>query len=339
MNGIDDNDIPVGPAGAEATETAIVPVDNARNAEGSLVWMGYLWCVIAGAFAPGTALLASIFVGYGTYVLTVLRDARSAMTAAGIGLVAAVAAGILLGPGAVPAAILTVVAAAFMGISLGSGTLTSGKACLLCALLALALLGIDSSLATWAGTSLNEAALAQIDETLKSLSAGMTGIEEGIEAARDIMRVLWPSSYTLHALACVIAAALGTRVARSGLKARAPRALTFTEFDPPLWVAVVLLVAIVGLAASQAAPAREVVLMVSANLAMAARFAFGTAGVAVAAWALRRRGMGIVATLFICGVLVFFDMQFFVMAIVGLIDFWANIRHLNRGVIVASLKA
>lgn len=312
-------------------ETGIVPAADVRMPENGLVWMGYLWCILAGAFSPSTSILASMCVGYGTLVLTVMRGERSALTAVGIGCVAATVSSLFVGADIIPTALVSLCSAAVIGIGLGSGKLTSSGACLVAAITALMLLGIDSSLATWAGTNLNDLALEQIDKTFAALSAGMTGLEEGLTLARTIMGILWPTSYTLHAVVGVIAAALGGRVARTGLGALAPRKLTLTTFDPPLWVAGALLVSIVGLAAAQAAPAKDIVLMVSANLLMAVRFAFGVAGVAVAAWLMRRRGMGIVATLLVCAILVFIDMQFFVMAIVGLVDFWANFRHLSRG--------
>ena len=331
MSDTDNNGLPAVPEGAEVTETSIVPVTEVRTPESALVWMGYLWCVIAGAFAPYSPILSAAFVGYGTLVLTVLRDPRTAAVATGIGSVSAIVAGLFLGFDTIPVSLVTLLASSAMGVGLGSGKLTSGGACILCAVFALALLGIDSSLATWAGTTLQEAALSQMEKTFSALAESMANFKEGLDTARAIMRVLWPTSYTFHALVCCIAAALGARIARQGLGARAPRELTLTTFDLPLWVAGILLVSIVGLALSQVAPAKDVVLAVSANLAFAARFAFGVAGVAVAAWILRKRGMGLVGTLAVCAILVFIDMQFFVMAIVGLVDFWANFRHLDRG--------
>ena len=326
-----DNDLPTKPEGADTTEKGIVPAEAVRTPENTLVWACYLWCIVAGALAPYSPVFTSAFVAYATCMLTVLRDPRTAETATFIGCVAAVVSSLFLGVDAVPASIVTLIAASAMGMGLGSGALTTGRLCALCGLLTLLLLGIDSSLATWAGTTLQEAALTQIDASFKALAENMSALGAGLEAARDLMRILWPTGYTVHAFACCIAAAIGVRVARQGLGERAPRDLTLTTFDLPLWVAGLLLVAIVGLALSQVAPAKDVVLAVSANLAMAVRFAFGIQGVAVAAWLLRRRGTGIVASLLICAVLVFIDMQFFVMAIVGLVDFWANIRHLERG--------
>lgn len=338
MSDVGNNGIPTEAGSAEVTETGIVPAFGACTPENGLLWMGYLWCVLAGAFAPSTIILASIFAGYGACVLTILRGPRTTLGALFIGFVAAAVACIPFGPDAIPSALVSLTAAFMVGTGLGSGRLTSGGICLVCALTALALLGIDSSLATWAGTSLNDLALAQIDKTFEALSSGVSGIGEGLELARTIMTVLWPTSYTLNAVVGVVAASIGVRVARTGLKERAPRTLTLTTFDTPFWVAALLLVSIVGITVSQGIPSGSVLFMVSANLAMAARFAFGAAGIAVAAWFIRRRGAGIVATLFICAILVFIDMQFFVMAIVGLIDFWANIRRLSRVEARVSLK-
>ena len=326
-----DNDYPIEPEGAGVQEQGIVPVEAVRTPEKTLVWMCYLWCVIAGAFAPYSPMLSSAFVGYAACMLTVLRDVRCAQTATGIGCVAAIVSGLIIGIDAIPAAVVTLLAASAVGVGLGSGALTTGKLCALCALVAVLLLCVDSTLAVLAGTTLQEAALAQIDKAFSTLAESMTGLGAGLETAQSIMRILWPTAYTLYAIVCCVAAAIGVRIARQGLGTLAPRNLTLTTFDLPLWVAGALLASIVGLALSQVAPAKDVVLTVSANLAMAVRFAFGMAGIAVAAWFLRRRGVGLLATTLICAILVFIDMQFFVMAIVGLADFWANFRHLDRG--------
>ena len=339
MSDVDNNGIENGFGSTAVTETGIVPADSVRAREGGLVWMSYLWFVLAGAFAPSTMVLSSVFLGYGACVLTVLRGARTASVALFISFVAAAVASIPYGSEAIPSAIVMLAAAYAVGCGLGSGRLTSSGICLVCVLAALSLLGIESSLATWAGTNLNELALAQIDKTLDALAAGTTGISEGLAMARSIMTVLWPTSYMLTAVTAVIAAAIGVRIARTGLKGLAPRTLTLTTFDTPFWVAGLLLAAIIGFAVSQSIPSGNVLLMVAANLAMATRFAFGTAGVAVAAWFMRKRGMRIVPTLLVCAVLVFFDLQFFVMTIVGLIDFWANFRRLPRVVARLSVSA
>ena len=331
MSAFTDNDHPVAPEGTNVTETGIVPASGIRVPDSTLVWVGYLWCILAGAASPSTAMLSSLCAGYGTLMLTVLRGTRETAIGVGIACVSAVVAGLIMGVDLIPSSLITLLAASVVGAGLGSGRLTSGGICLVCVLTALALLGTDSTLATLAGMNLYDLVIEQIDKTFAALQEGVTGLDEGFAMARDIMLVLWPTSYTVTAAAGVIAAALGGRIARNGLGSRAPRTLTLTTFDPPLWVAGVLLFSIVGLAASQVAPAGNVVLAVAANLMMAVRFAFGMDGIAVVAWRLRTRGTGMIVTSLVCAILVFIDMQFFVMAIVGLIDFWANFRHLPRG--------
>ena len=332
MSGADDNGLPIAPEGAETTETGIVPVDSARVPQDAIAGMGLLWCISAGIFSLGAPALSAAFGAYGFLLVTVGRGLHDAPKAGLVALAAALVTGAFLGVEAVSSALVVLAIAFVMGVGLGSANLDSAGICLMCAAATLAFLGIDAGLAALAGENLSSLAAAQIEATFSSLTAGMTGVSEGLSAARELMRMFWPTSYTLHAILCVVAAGIGARVARTRLGDLAPREFTFTRFDPPLWVAGLLLVSIVGLALSQVVPAEDAVLMVSANLMMAVRFAFGTEGVAFVAWILRRRGTGIVATLVISAILVFIDMQFFVMAIVGLIDFWANFRHLSRGV-------
>ena len=202
---------------------------------------------------------------------------------------------------------------------------------MMCVVSTLMFMGIDASFAALAQTNLNDLMMEQISSAFSELSGSLSSSGVNLDTMLLVMGYLWPSGYTLHTLICMIAAAFGTRLARLGPAAYAPRTLTFTVFDLPLWVAGVLLASIIGFTLAQVVPAGGTVMMVAANAAVAVRCAFGISGVAVAAWFLRRRGMSVMLTLVIAGILVFIDLQFFVMAIVGLVDFWANFRHLSRG--------
>ena len=343
MSSLDTNGLPPQPEGVTTVETGIVPAcdvrPRTRMSQSTIVWVGYFACALAGAFSPYTAIISSMLAGYSTLMLTVVRDSRVAMMATGTGCVAAVVASLLIGVEVIPSAVLTLLVASAIGIGLGTGRLTSSAACMLCIVAALAYLCIDIALAALAGTSLTKLVMAQIDTMFSSLSDDSSGLGASIAAVRTVVGYIWPSSYTLNALVGIIAAALGGRWARTSLGPLAPRTLTFTAFDLPIWVAGALLGCIVGFAVAQAIPAGDALLMVVVNVALAVRFAFGVSGTAVAAHFMRRRGLGILATLAISGILVLIDMQLFVMAIVGLVDFWANFRRLPRGAQPAQAKA
>lgn len=313
------------------TALSLAQASSVQNPRNLAVGLGFVGCVIAGLLAPSTAIASSALVGYSILLLTVMRDERTAAAATGMACVAALAASLLVGIELFPSAVLTLAVAGAIGMGLGTGKLTSGMACIVCVIATLAYLGIDSALAALAGTDLSSLVMAQIDTALNTLTQGDSALGSSAELARTVASIIWPSSYTLNAIVWIVAAALGARIARRGLGPLAPHALTFTAFDLPIWVAGALLASIVGFAIAQVIPQRDALLMVVVNLAMAVRFAFGVSGIAVAASFMRKRGMGLVITLVICGVLVFIDMQVFVMAIVGLIDFWANFRHLPRG--------
>ena len=325
-----------GEAAISLAENGLAPVSMAQRSQNIAVWLGFVGCVLAGLLAPSTAIASSALIGYSTLLLSVMRGTRTAAAAAGMACVAALGASFLAGSEVLPlelfpSAVLTIVVGAAIGMGQGTGRLTSSMACIVCIVATLAYLGIDSALAALAGTDLNSLVMSQIDTALSALTQGASALDSSVELARTVASLIWPSSYTLNAIVWIVAAALGARIARRGLGPLAPRALTFTLFDLPIWVAGALLASIVGFAIAQVIPQRDALLLVVVNLAMAVRFAFGVSGIAVAAYFMRRRGMGLVITLVICGVLVFIDMQVFVMAIVGLIDFWANFRHLPRG--------
>ena len=319
------------PGEARLPEMGIVPVQQTRMPQKTALWLGYAGCVLAGLLAPSTVIASSALAGFATLMLTVVRDARAALIATGMACLAAVAAGFFGGVGLIPSAIVSLLVASAIGIGLGTGKLTSNAACLLCVGGALVYLGLDAAMAALAGTSLTSLVMTQIEATLEALTEGTSDLEASAQVVRTVVGYIWPSSYTLNVLVGILSAALGARLARTALGPLAPKALCFTEFDLPLWVAGALLASIVGFAIAQLIPAREALLMVAVNLAMAVRFAFGISGTAVAAYFMRRRGLGRIATFVVCCILVFIDMQIFVMAIVGLVDFWANLRHLERG--------
>lgn len=329
--GVSTNEMGIVPVG-EAFETGIVPVAGARMSQNIAMWLGFAACVLAGLLAPSTTIASSALAGYSILLLCVTHGTRTAAAGTGVACVAAVLASLFVSAQIIPSAVLTIVVAAAIGAGLGTGKLNSNMACVVCVVAALAYLGIDSAIAALAGTDLYSLMVSQVDAMISALAEDASALGSSAELVRTVASFIWPSSYTLNAIVGVVSAALGARIARRGLGPLAPKALTFTVFDVPIWVAGALLASIVAFAIAQAIPGSDVLLTIAINVALAVRFAFGISGTAVAAFYLRRRGVGLLATLVVCGVLVFIDMQFFVMAIVGLIDFWANFRHLPRGV-------
>ena len=338
MSAMDTNGLPPVPEGYIPPETVtptpemgIVPVREMPITMQHVATLGYVGCVLAGVCAPVSTLIASAVAGYATMLLTGVQGIKPAAAASGLGVLASIVCGLFLGVDLIPAALVTLLIACAMGMGLGTGRLTSGGLCAMCVVATLVYMGIDACFAVMAKTNLNDLMMDQFSSAFAELSENLGSSGASLDTMLLVLGYLWPSGYTLHTLICMIAAALGTRLARSGPAVYAPRTLTFTVFDLPLWVAGVLLASIVGFTLAQIVPSGDVVMKVAANAAVAVRCAFGISGVAVAAWFLRRRGMSVMLTLVIAGILVFIDLQFFVMAIVGLVDFWANFRHLSRG--------
>ena len=77
--------------------------------------------------------------------------------------------------------------------------------------------------------------------------------------------------------------------------------------------------------------APDAVLMVSANLVMALRFALLAQGMGVLSWFLEEKNVGALGRTLAAVAGLYLEAQFIVVSIVGLVDVWANFRHLVRG--------
>lgn len=235
--------------------------------------------------------------------------------------------------------IMTIVASQM----LCSGQMTPGRACVVIAITTLVHLVCDSLLAVASGTTLSESMEALIDAyaellTSASSSSDLTSQIETSSAAESVVAaldVLWPMSYTLTAIGEYISARFGLWLAVGGSKQREEGSTVslpkLAELDMPLWVVAVFIIsiAVTVLELTISAISSDIVLIISANIAMGFRFAFLAQGIAVLAWMLSRQPMGCLSV-FVVFLLLSLEMEFFVVTILGLVDVWANFRHLPR---------
>ena len=105
------------------------------------------------------------------------------------------------------------------------------------------------------------------------------------------------------------------------------------DFDLPLWVVAVFVVAVCGLAVATSVSLglTQLLLMVSLNVIMGLRFAFMIQGLALISAFMRKRELRQFTRVLTFVAAFYLEAQFFVMSIVGLVDVWANFRHLPRG--------
>lgn len=171
------------------------------------------------------------------------------------------------------------------------------------------------------------------DSYLQQLGALGNGASEQVALAQAILRVVWPVTYVVPALGELLLACLGVKIASTRMGERSLSLPDFAEFDLPLWVVALFVGGLVGLAVCLTVKVQTdgIWFMTSANVILAVRFALAAQGMAVLCWFIRKRQPSrLMAALAVIAAL-YLEMQFIVMSIVGLVDVWSDIRHLNRG--------
>lgn len=303
--------------------------DGTRSALPSLA--GLLICAVGG-FVETTSLafLAPALVAFGL----VSCAARGLVREMLLGLAAALAVSVALSlPSGVFEVAYVVIAcsgAFAVALMLVRGRLTPGAICLTVAALTACHLAVDAVAVSGSGVTLQET----VSELLAYVREGLSELSETVAAQADatlaLLEVLWPSGYVMTSLAEGLMALFGSWLAASQRKDLArPR---LVDFDLPLWVVTLLVASVAGLAVVRTfSDVPDVVLMVSANLAVSLRFAFLAQGVAVVAWFFDHKGVGTLGRTLVALFGLYLEVQFIVVSIVGLVDVWANFRHLQGG--------
>lgn len=342
MSGWPNNGFPTPPQGAgdvrepSREERGIVPAGQGGGSRRPALSLpsGLFFCALGGAVASSSmALLAPALVGYGFVSAASTAGLRGKVAGVAFSVAPAVALSLTLGPSSIAAAVLCCLLACAAAELALRGRLTPGLTCVLVALVALAQIGTDAVVCATQGTTI----AARVDELVASYQESLSGTSVSAAAlmqqVRAVMSLMWPTAYVLSAVAEYLFASVGVTLALVRVPDSTVRMPRHAEFDLPLWLVGVLVVSTAGIAFGLTAPwsAADAVLMVSANVLMALRIAVAAQGLAVFAWLLGRRHMGPLASVLLGGIALYLEVQFFVMTLVGLVDIWANFRHLDRG--------
>lgn len=296
-------------------------------------FFGYLFCALGGLAATASPLAAALFVGFG---MTVVSSGRPASSRA-LGVLAfaapALVTGLQLDSSSLVSALVACCLAAAVACAACDGRATAGALCALAGMATLVQLGSDALLAAGQGTTLASSMSSLTDAYLQQLGVLGNGASEQVAIAQAILRVVWPVAYVVPALGELLLAYLGVQIAAPRMGERSLTLPRFAEFDLPLWVVALFVGGLVGLAVCLTAKVEttSIGFMVAANVILAVRFAFAAQGLAVLAWFIQKRqpsrfmaALAVIAALYL-------EMQFIVMSIVGLVDVWGDLRHLNRG--------
>ena len=225
---------------------------------------------------------------------------------------------------AIPATVSALGIATLMHVHRAGVTATS----VLIAAMTVLGLGVDATSVALQGSDIVTVMHGMLMETIEA-SAG-TGIDATMLVAtlEPIVTYLWPMVYVLSAMVNTLFAASGARIVatRGGMGP-----VRIAAFDAPLWSVGALALGIVGCGASMAnIPYASVVLTCSLTVLLSVRFIFMLQGFGVLLAKLEQHRMGCFTRTLVLLFAVWIETMFFILSIVGLVDVWANFRHLPR---------
>ena len=348
MSGWFNNGLPPRPQGAgevrepgQGGQGGIVPFGTPADEKPSekrpalSVASGLFFCALGGAVAAsGLPLVAPALVAYGLVSCAVCGGLRERVLAVLATLVPAVGFSVSGGAVAVVAPVVLCLAALVTAELLVRERLTPGVGCVVVAGVTLAQLGAESLVALSQGATLAASMEALFDAYLQQLGSASTfDLAVQMSAIKALLSVLWPATYVVVALAAFLVAHVGVWLAASRAGERAPKLPRTVDYDLPLWVVGVLVLAVAALAVTLTVPAAssQVLLMVAANVVVAVRFALVAQGLAVLVWFVQRHHMRGFGSALLGMAVLYLEAQFFVLTLVGLVDVWANFRHMQRG--------
>ena len=321
-------------SGANGADKALITLSGATpGLEPLPFWRAVLWCVVSGASAGISPILAPFFVGFGHAALAGTGGARGRAISAVCLVAPAAACALLFGFAGLEDALV----ACAIGVTAAelylANRLTPGSSCMAVGVMGLALLGISELIARAAGTSLSEQIATMIDYYIETLGASSIETQMVSDQMKAIVMAIWPTAFFVIVYMGFILGIAGARVgaARQGVPVGAHE--PFEAFDLPLWVVGLLIGAIVLLAASSAVPAyAELLSRVAGTTLGALRLAFATQGFAVLIWFKREKAWRGLVGLIAIVIALYLEFNMFVLTIVGVLDVWLNLRRLSRGV-------
>lgn len=339
MSGWTDNDRPPAPQGMVGSaheDRGIVPHDGSRGERGNNLPLpaSMILCALGGALASTTiSFVGPAMVSYGYLPVAARGGFRARACCLAAALVPAAAAGLVTGASSALTALVSCLMALAVVELVVARRMTAGALCVVVALGAAGMFGADEAVARANDSTVFADIQAALDYVFGSIS-GLTGAAAGqAQTVRDMVALLWPVTYVMAAIVPCVSALVGMVPASSRADDAVPRPPSLVDFDLPLWVVAVFVASVAGFAVAVTADGTvsQVALAISANVAMAVRFALAAQGLAVLVWLVRGRGYGPVATALAGVVALYLEVQFIVLTIAGLVDVWANFRRLTRG--------
>lgn len=305
--------------------------------EPNLMW-GVAWCAVGMACMLVEQGIGCALAAFGAAVLLTLGSRRSRVSLAVVLLVGSVLCGVADGiryglwtgvDTGVNAAVCAGLVAA-VAFATCSRRRSNTLVCLATLAVALVSLLISEAEAAWTGTTVS----AVVDQAMSALSGADVSLstQQQLGVIAPLVSLVWPVAYLLVAAIWTSLAYLGARVALGRMGRRASTANLFKNFEMPLWVPGALLAGVVATVAAQNLPWwGDALRMVGANAVMYARVGLAVQGIALLSWLMQKNKVWPVLQAFAFVLALYLELSFFVMSVVGLVDVWANFRHLPHG--------
>ena len=327
------NDRPPGPDGVESNETAIVLASSVVESAKLAPSTGLVWCILGAILCTIMVPVGIVVVAAGSAVLSGMASKRSWLGYAMALLVPAFGYAL----GGYPSELARDTACYLIAYAVGSRVVrddvSSGRAVACAVVASVALFGIDMAIMATAGLSMTNAVAQTFDATVRAYESQMgIRVASELEGARSMVLLLWPSCYALMGALTAWFALVGARSGARRAQVEVSGSAGLAAFDLPLWVVAALVAGVFILVLGRTLPgAPHRVTMVGANLLMASRIALAVQGLAVIAWVCQRFGLGRIVRFFLFVLAVNLEISLMAVSVVGLVDVWANFRHLIRG--------
>jgi hypothetical protein len=321
-----DNNRPPVPGNIGTDEGVREVTRSPKTVQGAL-----FWTLLGGACMYAGVELACVIVAYGIG-LSLQGGRGSRRSSFVVSCLASVLICVLAGPEQIPYALVGCLAAfAFSGDG-SEAEVSTGTKCLAVLVLAALGAGIDATYAYLNGTNL-PALIDQAVRTYAKVASQSTSADmsDQIATVRALAKVYWPMAFVSNAIVQALCAHVGGVLAARKRNARTTR--TFSEFDAPVWVAIVFVVGVVLSLAGPYVPTwSSQVKMVGENVLNTARIALGLQGLAVAMWYAKKAGLGPLTRVLLVVFAFYLEASFLIVSVLGLVDiFVANFRELPRG--------
>jgi hypothetical protein len=314
-------------------ERSVVKFDERRGPSGSFdLVSGAIWCVLGVIAGSYVSLIGAAMMAYGVVLLVRGKTFKSWAIAVAACVIPLVVMGAFTGFDTMGEQCVECLAGLVVAWLVSRERVSVTNESLVIAAITVAYLVVDVFVPMLSGQDVVAIMASSIDTICEQYVAAGSVTQAQLPVLKEVMNLIWPFAYFALALFSVLVAHLGARLAANRVSGKQWTPFTLATFDVPTWGVAVLIVALVVCAVSFVTTSwNQLLLMIGVNLILDVRPLFALQGVAVVVWWLASKRVGCFGRTLVLFLAIDLELSFMVMSVVGLVDFWANFRHLPRG--------